>query len=226
MTNENQTARKLGSRKDWILLGTNVLLFLILYFIFNDRLPDQVASHYNIRGEQDDTMAKWSFWLMYAGIGVALPTVLSFMRHIDPRKKNYARFESYFDLMRWAISLFIHALFMAIIIDQAGYRLPIVNLIVGGLGLLWIVIGNRMGQVRSNFFIGIRTPWALLDENNWRLTHRMGARLWVVSGILMFASAWFVPSPWIAAIVLTCALGSSLIPAVYSYMLHRRISKA
>ncbi|WP_239615907.1 SdpI family protein [Cohnella mopanensis] len=226
MTNEKDTGKFPWSRKDWILLGTNVLLFLILYFAFNDRLPDQVASHYNVYGEQDRTMVKWSFWLMYAGLSVALPGVLSALRYIDPRKKNYSRFEGYYGLIRWAISLFLHGVFFMMIVDQVGYHISTDNFIIGGLGILWVVIGNRMGQVRSNFFIGIRTPWALLDENNWRLTHRMGARLWVAAGLVMFACAWFVPSAWVAAVVLICAVTSSLIPAAYSYLLFKRTAKS
>jgi uncharacterized membrane protein len=222
--NENANERLTWSRKDWILLGTNALVFAVLYFIFNDRLPEQVAAHYNINGEADRMMSGSSFWLMYAGIGVALPTVLSVMRYIDPRKKNYTRFEGYYDLMRWAISLFLHGVLLFVILDNVGYDVPISNLITGGLGILWIVIGNRMSQVRSNFFVGIRTPWALLDENNWRRTHRMGARLWVIAGVIMFASAWFVPTAWTVAVLLVCALASSLIPFAYSYLLFRKKS--
>lgn len=224
MTNSNENQTLTWSRKDWILLGTNILLFVILYLIFNERLPQEVASHYNINGEQDRTMAKWSFWLLYGGVGVFLPTVLSGLRYIDPRKKNYTRFEGYYDLMRWAISLFLHGVMLLVILDNVGYELPTLSLVIGGLGVLWIVIGNRMSQVRSNFFVGIKTPWALTDENNWRLTHRLGARLWVAAGVLMFASAWFVPSAWTVVVLLTCTLASSLVPVAYSYTIHRRKS--
>lgn len=223
MTNTNENNQQVKwSKNDWIMLGTNALLFVILFLIFDNRLPASMASHYNVHGEQDDTMAKWSFWLLYAAIGVALPTILSAMRYIDPRKKNYTRFEGYYQLMRWAISLFMHAVILLVIMDNLGYKLPAIQLVIGGLGLLWMIIGNRMGQVRSNFFVGIKTPWALSDENNWRLTHRLGARLWFIAGLIMFASAWFVPSSWTVGVLLTCVLASSLIPTVYSYILSRR----
>ncbi|TFE29067.1 SdpI family protein [Cohnella luojiensis] len=222
MTNANENPKMTWSRKDWILLGANVLLFAILYLIFNDQLPDTVNSHYNTKGEADDTMAKRSFWLLYAGIGLVLPTVLSLLRYIDPRKGNYTRFEGYYNLMRWSISFFIHAIMLVVIMDNLGEKLPVVNLINGGLGILWIIIGNRMGQLRSNFFIGIKTPWALSDDNNWRMTHRLAGRLWVIAGLVMFVSAWFVPATWTIAVLLICTMGSSLIPLAYSYLLHKR----
>ncbi|TVX96076.1 SdpI family protein [Cohnella terricola] len=227
MTNldDNNNNAKVGwSGKDWTLLGANALLFIVLFLVFNHQLPDQMASHYNINGEQDRMMAKWSFWLLYAATGIALPSILTATRFVDPRKNNYSRFEGYFYLIRWAVSLFLHAVMLLIILDNAGYKLPTINIVVGGIGVLWMILGNRMGQVRSNFFIGIRTPWALMDEQNWRLTHRLGARVWFAAGLIMFVSAWFVSSFWIAAVILVSALGSALIPAVYSYMLYRRAS--
>ncbi|WP_235427020.1 SdpI family protein [Cohnella kolymensis] len=202
------------------------LFFLILFLSFNERLPDVMGSHYNLKGEQDGTMPKWGFWLMYIGLGVAMPTILSVMRYVDPRRDNYTRFEDYFYIMRWAISLFLHGVLLVVILTNLGYELPMMNLVVGAMGILWLVIGNRMGQLRSNFFIGVRTPWALTDENNWRLTHRLSARLWFLAGLIMFASAWFVPAAWITVVLLICVLCSSLIPTVYSYVLHSRKKKA
>jgi len=214
------------SKRDWILLGTNVLIFAVLYLLFDHRLPDQVASHYNISGEADRTMTKWSFWLMYAGIGVALPTFLSVMRYVDPRKNNYARFEGFYVLIRWAISLFLHSVMLLVLLDNVGYRLPMANFVMGGIGILWMVVGNRMGQARSNFFVGIRTPWALTDERNWKLTHRLGGRLWVAAGAIMFASAWFTPATWTVVVLLVCALSSSLVPFAYSYLIFKRGANA
>jgi uncharacterized membrane protein len=225
MTAENKNNELAWSAKDWILLGTNAVIFLILFVLFNERLPDVMGSHYNFRGEQDGTMPKWGFWLMYIGVGVALPAIMSVMRYADPRRDNYVRFEGYFYIMRWAISLFLHCVLLVVILTNLDYKLPIINLVLGGIGLLWMVIGNRMGQLRSNFFIGVRTPWALTDENNWRLTHRLSARLWFLAGLIMFASAWFMPAAWVVVVLLFCVLCSALIPTAYSYVLHSRKNK-
>ncbi|MFB9278304.1 SdpI family protein [Cohnella cellulosilytica] len=225
LTDNNDNKPGIWSKNDWILLAANAAIFIALFLAFNHRLPEIVASHYNVNGEADRTMAKWSFWLLNAALTIALPALLSVMRYVDPRKRNYARFESYYYVMRWAISLFLHSVLVLMILDNIGYTLPMLNLLVGGMGLLWIVIGNRMGQVRSNFFIGIRTPWALMDERNWRLTHRLGGRIWFVAGIVMFLSAWLAPEGWSIGILLTCALVSALVPAFYSYLIFRKNSR-
>lgn len=226
MTKENKDSALSWSAKDWTLLGTNAVILLIVFLIYNDRLPDVMGSHFNFKGEQDDTMPKWGFWLMYLGLGVILPAFISIMRFVDPRRHNYARFEGYFYIIQWAVSLFLHGALLIVILTNLRYELPMMNLVLGGFGILWLVIGNRMGQLRSNFFIGVKTPWALTDENNWRLTHRLSARLWFAAGLIMFTCAWFVPAVWIAAILLICVLSSTLIPTAYSYLLYARSKKA
>lgn len=213
------------SGKDWLILVVNIALFATMYVLFNDRLPDVVGTHYNMNGEQDGTMSKISFWLMNAALTIALPSLLSVMRFIDPRRHNYNRFESYYYLICWAISLFLQVTILLVILNNLDYDIPVLHFVLGGLGLLWMVIGNRMGQLRSNFFIGVRTPWAITDEDNWRNTHRLSARLWFVAGLFMFISAWIIPISLFLPVLLVCVLTSSLIPVIYSYVIYVRKTK-
>ncbi|MCM3630633.1 SdpI family protein [Paenibacillus glycanilyticus] len=214
----NQTVR--WTKQDWILLVVNAVIFGVIFLLFNHQLPDVVGSHYNIRGEQDGTMAKSSMWLVYAGIGIALPVFLSVIRNVDPRRENYARFSGYYMLIRWTVSLFIHGAFVLMILQNLDYDLPFVNIVIGGLGVMWMIIGNRMGQVRSNFFVGIKTPWAISDENNWRRTHRIGARLWFIAGVLMLLGACLLPAKWLVAVLGVGIVVSVVIPYLYSYLLY------
>ncbi|GLX68730.1 SdpI family protein [Paenibacillus glycanilyticus] len=222
-TNEQAVVR--WGKQDWILLAANVVILGIVFLIFNHQLPDVVGSHYNVRGEQDGTMAKANMWLMYGGIGIALPVFLSIVRAVDPRRSNYARFSSYYLLMRWTISLFIHGVFLLMILQNLDYDLPFISIVFGGLGIMWMVIGNRMGQLRSNFFMGIRTPWTITDENNWRSTHRLGGRLWVIAGLLMLLGAFLLPAEWLIGVLIVSMILSVVVPYVYSYRLYAEAKK-
>ncbi|MDG0811168.1 SdpI family protein [Cohnella rhizosphaerae] len=226
--NERQHTKEkhVWSGRDWLLLGINALIFVVMFVVFNDDLPAEVGTHFNGQGEQDGAMSKSFFWLFNGIVTVALPAVLSFLRAIDPRRQNYKFFNDYYYLTRWAVSLFLQVILLVVIFVNLDYNVPTLHLVLGGLGLLWIVIGNRMGQLRSNFFFGIKTPWALTDEHNWKLTHRLSARLWFIAGIVMFASAWIIPSDWILPVLIICVLISALVPFVYSYMLYTRRGKA
>ena len=60
------------------------------------------------------------------------------------------------------------------------------------LGALFVVLGNYMPKMRRNFFVGIRTPWTLADEDVWFRTHRLGGVLFVIGGVLLMVFGPFL----------------------------------
>ena len=58
--------------------------------------------------------------------------------------------------------------------------------LIGGMFLFFALLGNVMGKVRKNFYIGIRVPWTLASDRVWNDTHRLAAWLMVGGGILGF----------------------------------------
>ncbi len=38
------------------------------------------------------------------------------------------------------------------------------NAIMAAVGVVLVVLGNYLGKLRSNFLVGIRTPWTLSSE--------------------------------------------------------------
>lgn len=222
---DKQPTEKKWTRRDSILLAINLCVFAAFFLAYNDKLPERVISHYNASGQADNTMTKGAFWLLYAGIGAILPSIMTLIRQVDPRKKNYAKFNGYFYLLRYAISAFLHGIFLLIILDNLDYDVSIVNWIIGGIGLLFMIIGNGMSQLRSNFFIGIRTPWTLTDDDNWRRTHRVGARLWVLAGLLMLAGAFFLSPTGLVVDLIVAAAISVVCPIAYSFLLYRKKQK-
>jgi uncharacterized membrane protein len=81
-------------------------------------------------------------------------------------------------------------------------------------------MGNFLGKVRKNFFLGIRTPWTLASDEVWAKTHRLGGWCFVIAGVLVALSAVLVPDvQWLVYII----IGMALIPVVYSYIAYRKI---
>ncbi|HSQ97074.1 MAG TPA: SdpI family protein, partial [Croceibacterium sp.] len=60
--------------------------------------------------------------------------------------------------------------------------------------LFFIVIGNVLPKSRPGFFVGIRTPWAILDTDNWIATHRLGGKLMMLAGAAIALSS-LLPLP-------------------------------
>ena len=70
-----------------------------------------------------------------------------------------------------------------------------------------------MGKVRRNFYIGVRTPWALANERVWNATHRFAAKTFVAGGLvgLALTAAGLNGRP-----VIVVLLAGALVPIVYS----------
>ena len=100
------------------------------------------------------------------------------------------------------------------------------TLIIGGIGLFFVVLGNQLAKSRPMYMVGIRTPWTLANADVWVATHRLGGKLMMLAGLMWLVAAAF---GWVgrsAMPLLTAAmLAAAIAPIVYSYLLWRRIAR-
>ena len=93
--------------------------------------------------------------------------------------------------------------------------------LVGGL---FMFLGNYFQAIKPNYFIGIRTPWTLENENVWRKTHQLGGKLFFIAGLLIMILP-FVLHQYFHEIFLTIIFSAALIPVIYSYILSKQEEK-
>jgi uncharacterized membrane protein len=186
-----------------------------------DSLPDRVPSHWNIRGEIDAYSSR--FWgafgipLLNAGIYVMmLVTPL-----IDPRRENYRKFAGAYRVFRTVFVVFMTGVYLLVLASAFGYRIPVDRAVMAGISILFLVMGNYMGQVRHNYFVGFKTPWTLANEQVWQKTHRLGGRLWVAAGAIGLVASLLRGTR--GGVLLGISIGAAaIIPMVYSYVEFRR----
>jgi uncharacterized membrane protein len=78
----------------------------------------------------------------------------------------------------------------AVTVLAAGGAPVNVSRVIGVItGLLVALLGNLMGKVRPNFFVGIPTPWTLTSKRAWVKTHRVGGWVMAAFGIAMALAA-------------------------------------
>ena len=144
--------------------------------------------------------------------------------HIDPKRKNYADFKSTYQLMKYLIILFFLGTEIMTLLIASGVIVNRPIFIQIMVSLLFILIGNVMGRFKHNYFVGIRTPWTLANEDVWRKTHRLAGPLWVFGGIinilLAFTGTNFKGIGFMAIIVVI-----SIVPIVYSYIVYQQVVK-
>lgn len=207
-------------RRDWpvlLLLAVSLAAGLALY----PSLPERVPSHWNLRGEVDAYGSR--LWAAFGPplLGAAVYFLMLVAPLVDPRRENYARFAGTYRLVRLAIVSFLVGLHAIVLLAGTGRPVNVAFTMQVGVSLLFILLGNVMGQVRHNYFVGIRTPWTLASEAVWVRTHRAAARAWVAAGVVGLAGA--AAGPAAGYVIFMAALGAALIYSiVYSYVLFRR----
>ena len=99
----------------------------------------------------------------------------------------------------------------------------VTHLVCGGIGVLFIIMGNFMPQIKQNYTFGCRTPWALNDAHNWQRTQRMGGYTFIVMGIVLLVLAFFgglLGDIATLAVLLVAVLGGSAWIYLYSYLVY------
>ncbi len=180
-----------------------------------------MPSHWNLHGQVDAYGSR-----VWAALGVplvaaALYVLMLLTPLVDPRRENYARFAGAYRLVRLSLVAFLVGVHAIVLSAGLGRPVNVALAVQVGVSLLLVLIGNVMGQLRHNYFVGIRTPWTLASEGVWTKTHRAAGRLWVAAGLIGLAGAAAGPVAGIA--ILLTALGATLVHNfVYSYLLFRR----
>jgi uncharacterized membrane protein len=93
---------------------------------------------------------------------------------------------------------------------------------MGGVCLLIALLGNVLGKVQRNLYIGIRTPWTIANERVWNATHRLGAKTFVLGGLAGFIFAMAGSWPWLS---IGSVLAGALVPAIYSLVYYKRLER-
>ncbi len=204
----------------WLIL----LLPFIYSFIVWNKIPDKVPTHFDIKGQPDDYSGKAFALLLLPVMNIVIYFILFIVPRIDPRKKNYAAFGSSYQNIRLLIHLFFVGIFIFITQTTSGGQPLKLNAFLSGLLLFFALLGNYMRTVRSNFFVGIRTPWTLSNDIVWRKTHELGGKIWFYSGIVLAIVIFFLPQT-AAVVVMFCGIFLMvIIPVVYSYLEYRKIT--
>lgn len=208
-------------KKDWplwlLMVGT-----LALGLYLEPRLPAQVPNHWNWRGEVDGYAGRTFAVLFQPLLTAGLYLLFLVLPRVDPRRANYARFAGTYQVIKVLLVVFMCGMQLATLGTALGYVSGPTLFLRLGLPLLFIFFGNVMGQIRHNYFVGIKTPWTLASEEVWQRTHRAAARLWVAAGLVGAVGALLPPAIGMPLLVIALSV-AGIVPLVHSYLLWRRL---
>ena len=200
----------------WIVVGLVVGACLFASCAMLGALPDQVATHWNLAGQPNGWMDKLPAVMFLPALMLGLALLLDFLPRLDPRRANILKFEKEYEQFILALLFLLALLHLGLLSWAAGLEVPPVVLLCVGLALTFLALSRLLGAAQPNYFIGIRTPWTLEDDQNWQATNRLAARLYI----------WSVPVSLLGLLIpgaaplflLLAGLGPALIACAYSYL--------
>ena len=207
-------------QREWLSLLILAAPF-VLIAIFWDKIPDQVPMHWNLQNEVDSYASKGFGMFALPVFNILLYGLFFLLPRIDPRKENYKLFGSAYATLRLVIITFMFVLFGVIMLVSMGYELNIGLIVIDLVSILFLVLGNMFGKIRFNYFVGIKTPWTLANQDVWQKTHRLGGKVWVIGSIIMLILSFALPFEWLIYIFIAYIAVIVVIPVVYSYKLYK-----
>jgi uncharacterized membrane protein len=200
-------------------------LILIAFFVpmlAYERMPASVPMHWDMSGQADRWMSKaWGAFVMPTVTALVF-ALLRLLPRISPRGFRIERFTSAYEIILLSTVAFLAFTSTLVTLAQLGIPVPMDRAVRSGAGMLFVILGNLMGKLRRNFFIGIRTPWTLASEEVWLRTHRLGGKLFVLAGFVVFVTALVATHG--TAILLVAVSLAALVPSAYSFWLYRRLA--
>lgn len=202
-----------------LLLFTSILILLssLVGCVFWYQLPEKMPTHFNLLGQADGYNHKVFAIFGLPALMLLMHWLLLFLMIKDPKSSNIS---SKIQLLIYWIIPFVSCLSMISIYGESlGYSMMSGLLAQIFMGVVMIVIGNYLPKTHRNYIIGIRLPWTLESDKNWRKTHRLAGKIWVLGGLLLFLNSFVqIYVYWVFFLTLLLVV---LMPGVYSYQLSK-----
>jgi len=210
------------SRKYYLIGIVLTALVAIATVAVYPRLPDFVPSHWNLHNQPNGYSHKYMLFVFGPGFMVGIMLLMRALPWLSPKNFEVDSFRSsYLQIMLMLVCMF--AYFQGLLIWGAlGHSMDVGRAIIGGACLLFALLGNLMGKIRRNFYIGIRTPWAIANERVWNATHRFAAKTLVIGGLIGVLLTAIGVDGWP---LLALLLAAALIPAIYSLVFYKQLER-
>ena len=182
--------------------------------------PARIPVHWNATGEIDRYGGKFEGLLGIPILALVLYLLMRYLPYIDPGRANYARFSGAYTAIRAGVLVLMAGIYAMVIAWVVKVPVDVSRAVPVAVGALFMLLGGVLGQVKPNWFVGIRTPWTLSSKVAWVRTHRLGGWLFmalgvlfVLTGILGFGSFGYV--------LLAAMLAMVIVLFAYSYFVWR-----
>lgn len=211
-----------------IVLWLIALLPLLATIALLPRMADMVPAHYGFDGMVDRYDSKYTMLIFPLIIIVVVA-----MRDLSPRmlgrddaqRANLAVVDMLLvPVVIVLVALHLLMLWLAATLVQNIYAspMPVAQLILAGICVLFVVIGNVLPKTKPNWYIGIRVPWTVNHPTVWYKTHRLGGVVMTVWGIIALGVTLVVTPAHAAVVFMSGTLLMVASMLIYAYLCYRQ----
>ncbi len=200
------------------LLIISFSFFISIYFY--PQMPKEMAIHWNLNGKPDLYFPKLYGLLLIPFLLLAVLLLFSIIPKIDPLKQTIEKFRNYYEGFCILFLLFLFYVHALIILWNLGARFSFSSMLSPAIGILFYYCGILTENAKRNWFIGIRTPWTLSNEKVWNKTHKLGGKLFKISGAIAFLGIFFQNFSFLLIVI--PIIFSVFYLVIYSYLEYKK----
>ena len=205
-----------------IIWATIIISFLIGIYLY-PQLPDEMASHWNTKGEVDSYMDKFAGVFVFPIFLIFVYIIFTVIPRIDPLKKNIEKFRKYYNQLILLVILFFLYIYGISLLWNLGVKFSMNGVLTPAFAILIFYIGVILKHTERNWFIGIRTPWTISSETVWKKTNNLGGDIFQVIGMVTAMGSFFIDQ--MMTLMVSPIILSVMFLFIYSYLQYRKEEK-
>ena len=215
--------QKTTNFSEWMIGFIILIPFFYLASIYNS-LPEIVPIHFDLHGTPNGFGERSTLILTTSLLGLVAAGCYLLIKNlpkIDP-KKTAGQSPELYKKLAWALVIFMSTLNLIIVFSAANKSVNITKLMLPMIGMLFSFLGYYMRDMKPSYFVGIRTPWTLENDDNWRETHKLASKIWVPGGVIVTVATLVLPANIAFICFITTIVMISIIPIGYSYLYFKK----
>lgn len=182
------------------------------------RLPDRIATHFDISGSPGQYVSKgfavFGIPVIIAAIQLVFCAVTNIFCGTDKR-------DTLNSIIRFVVPAAYYIAQLSILLYALGQLKSVASVVCTFMAIVFVISGNYMPKVRRNMFLGFRTPHTLRYGEVWDKTHRLAGVVCILGGIVMIPVS--LMKEYSAASVIVAVMIA--LPLVYSEAVYHRVNK-
>lgn len=203
-----------------ILGALSPLLYLLIIW---PSMPDTFSTRFEFDNAFEKIQSKNSLLvasIVLTAVSVILYLLMRNLKRFDP-KVTESTPTAVFHKLGMTITIFLIVVNYFLILTAKNSWIIDLRMAVAFFGLLIMLIGNYMNNLKPNYIAGIRLPWTLNDPQNWKKTHLLAGKVWFTGGIIIMVLSFFIPKAMLGFLLTGLMIVIVVIPGIYSYRIYK-----